>query len=405
MRDYEFIRDLTDPLGVKKLNDQLQMLWNKTKNTTGKDIRFDTIEAGSLIVGNNVSMGPDAYISWGNVSSKPSLVYPSDIMDFVTSSNVYTIIGGDYVITGKIYADRIYGGSLTLGGSLNARGTLEIRDASNNTVMTLNNTGLHMEVGSINTRDQYTNDERTKVQGNSIEQYNTSGKRRTRLDTDGLYQYSAPSSSDEGLLTGSFRSSWWANSKDNVRIASHRSNADIILSPDGSGKVILSTVVDIGTAGAQLDGTGGNARLRSASGNTTVTAQADGNVVFYHSGTARHVFTAAGTKTGGSIEIEGHNYGMSPIDSPRILISDLMCNVQATEEGTLVELDSTLSKAINGYSVFVSGEAKVTDKTKESFIIKGTEIVDLYIIGTRVQQEDVYWMELPKDEEDIADED
>ena len=38
MKEYQEIRD-TSPLGLKMLNDQLRLLWFKTKNTNTKDIR------------------------------------------------------------------------------------------------------------------------------------------------------------------------------------------------------------------------------------------------------------------------------------------------------------------------------------------------------------------------------
>ncbi len=366
MRDFEEIRD-TSPLGLKKLNDQLRQLWFKTKNATGKDIRFDTIEAGSLIVGNNVSMGPDAYISWGNVLNPPSFATQADIMNFVTSGQVYTIIGQDFVVTGKIYADQIFGTEL-VGKTIRTSAGALYTSLQNATLSFVTPLGTAMYFGS-----------NPVLSGQSIIGYNAF---LSAYSYDGYLDINSSNGVKvNGLVLAT--QSWVTSQNYSTGIPSS-----------------IANVTDIGNQGAQLDGSGGNARLRSASGNTTMSGQNDGNIVFYYSGTAKHVFKSDGTKTGGSIEIEGHNYGMSPVDSPRVLISDLIRDIQATEEGTLVEFDSTLSKAINGYSVFVSGNATITDRTKESFIVTGTEVVDLYVIGTRVQQEEVYWMEMPENEEE-----
>ena len=56
----------------------------------------------------------------------------------------------DYARLGKLVADYIQGGTLTLGGMNNTNGTMLILDAAGNTVGTWDNTGIHIFNGTIN---------------------------------------------------------------------------------------------------------------------------------------------------------------------------------------------------------------------------------------------------------------
>ena len=62
---------------------------------------------------------------------------------------VATIIDAGFIQTGTMVADRIYGGTLTLGGANNANGQLVIKDASSNTVGTWNNNGIQLLKGTV----------------------------------------------------------------------------------------------------------------------------------------------------------------------------------------------------------------------------------------------------------------
>ena len=55
-------------------------------------------------------------------------------------------IVADYITTGALSADRIYGGTLTLGGVNNQNGQLTVNDSSNALVGTLNNAGLEFVI-------------------------------------------------------------------------------------------------------------------------------------------------------------------------------------------------------------------------------------------------------------------
>jgi phage minor structural protein len=101
-----------------------------------------------------------------------------------------------------------------------------------------------------------------------------------------------------------------------------------------------------------------------------------------------------GTKVGGTIELDNRNWGMSPVDSPKILISDLMLNRAITPEGTLIMLDEKFSRSINGYAILPSKDVVITKKLPGSFIASGNGIVDFYLIGKRVGHEQDNWTDL-----------
>ena len=58
-------------------------------------------------------------------------------------------IVADYITTGTMYADRIKGGTLTLGGASNASGLLQVKDASNNLVGEWGYGGIRLYKGTV----------------------------------------------------------------------------------------------------------------------------------------------------------------------------------------------------------------------------------------------------------------
>src|SRR5690606_2599787 len=112
--------------------------------------------------------------------------------------------------------------------------------------------------------------------------------------------------------------------------------------------------------------------------------KSDGRLAIVQGGVETHAFTPDGPKKGGSIEIDGVRWGMSPLDSPRVLISDLMLGVDVTEGGTLIELDERLGKAMESYTVFANKPVEISGIEKFSFKVSGyTGKVDLLILGIR----------------------
>lgn len=160
---------------------------------------------------------------------------------------------------------------------------------------------------------------------------------------------------------------------------------------DASGYTVTATTFSGNATG--VDALGADAVLKCSAGNYALMNASYMQVVI--GGAIKHQFNADGTKVGGTIEIDGKNWGMSPVDSPRILISDLILGQKITPKGTIILLDEKFSKAINGYAVFPSrSDVVISGKKKDSFCVSGIGEVDLYIIGKRVGQEDVNWINM-----------
>lgn len=131
--------------------------------------------------------------------------------------------------------------------------------------------------------------------------------------------------------------------------------------------------------------------------------QFDNGQVQFHMGstTATHAFFPDGTKVGGTIEIDGTTYGMSPVDSPQVLIEYIEFNVELSEIGTKVYVDKTFLKATENFAVFPSN-GNVIEKGSDYFIIAGSGVADVRIVGKRTGYNRAFWGDiesLPKPEE------
>lgn len=137
----------------------------------------------------------------------------------------------------------------------------------------------------------------------------------------------------------------------------------------------------------------GALRLYTESEETGFVAWNDGTAAIYCDGRERHAFYDDGTKKGGSIEIDGTIFGMSPVDSPQTLIEDILFDVEVEETGTIVKLDSTYAKTISRYAVFPSnGKVEVVEKQNGYFKVSGyTGKVDFSVKGSRIDKEHEYF--------------
>ncbi len=144
----------------------------------------------------------------------------------------------------------------------------------------------------------------------------------------------------------------------------------------------------------KIDASGGTFRFYvSKTTDTGIRILGDGTVSFLVNGTAKHVFYPGGTKAGGTIEVDGVNLGMSPIDSPKVLLEDVLFDIDIQEEGTTVVLDSTFLKTISTYAVFCSNHnVNIVSKDRTSFAVRGyTGKVDFRVIGYRIGYEEQYY--------------
>lgn len=122
----------------------------------------------------------------------------------------------------------------------------------------------------------------------------------------------------------------------------------------------------------------------------------NGQVNLFAGGSIKHSFYPDGTKAGGSIEIDGENLGMSPVDSPQVLIEYIEFDVELTHSGTRIELDNKFRKAVSNFAVFPNN-GSVTEKGDSYFILKGEGVADVRIIGKRIGQEKTFWTDMDKE--------
>lgn len=134
--------------------------------------------------------------------------------------------------------------------------------------------------------------------------------------------------------------------------------------------------------------------------NNYIRQQDDGRVSFYAGGNRVHSFAADGTKSGGSIIIDNENLGMSPLDSPQILIEYIEFDVDLSNEKTKIFLDNRFAKAIENYAVFLNN-GKVIEKGDNYFVIEGTGTADCRIIGERAGYRGSFWSNMESDQEMI----
>lgn len=111
--------------------------------------------------------------------------------------------------------------------------------------------------------------------------------------------------------------------------------------------------------------------------------QSDGTIRFYMGGSVKHSFNPNGTKSGGSIEVDGVNLGMSPIDSPQLLLEYIDFNIPLSEEGVKVIVDETYLKTVDHFAIFPNN-GQVVEKGINYFVIKGSGTADVRIVGERI---------------------
>lgn len=133
-------------------------------------------------------------------------------------------------------------------------------------------------------------------------------------------------------------------------------------------------------------------RIRT-DGNTYIRLATDGTVSFVAGATNRHVFYPNGTKTGGTIEVDGRTLGMSPIDSPQMLLEYIDFDIPLTSEGTKVFIDDTYLKTVENFAIFPNNGV-IVEKGLDYFIIKGEGVADCRIIGERVSYGGIFYDEI-----------
>ncbi len=274
------INDIT-PRSLQNLNDNFRILWLKVfgnidtadiqdEAITGRKIKAgsitaDKIKAGELEVGKNVTMGPDAIISWSQVQNVPDFVtnsnldtllasYPTEtdlnnaIQDFVTNTALTTILGEDYIVTGKIYANQITAGTLT--GFVIRTSTRDVRAEMDNDAFITYNGGfkcIDMSTGSLKFYD-YNDYQRCLI-----------GMVSDNLELDADYDINISAGGDINISSDYLNISSYLDLSDSAAISGG-------LNVDGTTHLNASRVY-FGDSGSYIEATSTGIRLKFDSSN------------------------------------------------------------------------------------------------------------------------------------------
>jgi phage minor structural protein len=159
-----------------------------------------------------------------------------------------------------------------------------------------------------------------------------------------------------------------------------------------TGRWYFDTNLDLpGNAEINLDG----GTPRWSMNNANYIFQNSSQIRFYMGGSPVHVFALDGTKSGGSVVVDGQNLGMSPIDSPQVLLEYIEFDVPLSEAGTKVYVDETYLKTVGNFAAFASN-GDIVEKGSNYFVIVGADggTADVRIVGERVGYEGSFYADL-----------
>ena len=163
--------------------------------------------------------------------------------------------------------------------------------------------------------------------------------------------------------------------------------------------VLKGGVVGFGTStsasGVSVDPAGGDARWRRDVNNYMRQTATALDLVF--GGTIRHSFKSDGSKAGGTIDTESFGVlGMAPIDSPKLLIADLIVTeIQGVAEITIdpryVETIEPGTLTVFAKAIGQGATVEVLEINDSSFKLSGEGKVNCFIIGIRRGCKDNYF--------------
>ncbi|HBF4443246.1 TPA: tail fiber domain-containing protein [Clostridioides difficile] len=155
--------------------------------------------------------------------------------------------------------------------------------------------------------------------------------------------------------------------------------------------------IDVGDDGyTRMDLTGGNFRLYTSEDwddDNGIVIWKRGAISFMINGEEKQQFARNGSKSAGSIELNGTTFGMSPIDSPKFLIEDILFDIEVEEIGTIIKLNNIFAQSILNFAVFSSNSnCRVVKKGEDYFKVVGyTGKCDFRVIGKRIGYEHTYY--------------
>ncbi|MDC3414262.1 phage tail spike protein [Terrihalobacillus insolitus] len=182
------------------------------------------------------------------------------------------------------------------------------------------------------------------------------------------------------------------NDFNNGNVSVNAVGGALYLGYSNTSKVQLQVNTSIQGYG-ELVGESGYTRFRGIEGShdaSIIINRSDQVIGFYQNGNYRHRFFTDGSKAGGSIEVDGINLGMSPIDSPQILLEYIEFDVPLSTDGTKIYLDATWLKTVENFAVFPNN-GTIIEKGIDYVIISGEGNADIRFIGERKGYADVFY--------------
>ena len=149
----------------------------------------------------------------------------------------------------------------------------------------------------------------------------------------------------------------------------------------------------LGSSNCRIDTTEGFLRLFTSyegSADYGIRISPSGGFSVMVNNVGKHALNADGSKYGGSMEIEGITYGMSPTDSPQTLIEYIIPNVVVENEKKL-ELDPIYIKMISYYVAFLSNKnINIKEKGENYILLEGNGTTDILIKGQRKEASEYF---------------
>jgi phage minor structural protein len=143
--------------------------------------------------------------------------------------------------------------------------------------------------------------------------------------------------------------------------------------------------------GGKINTSAGQMRLQLDDSNYIL--QSTTQFRIYFGGIVKHQFSSDGTKSGGSIEVDGQTLGMSPIDSPQVLLEYVEFNINLVPEGVKVVVDPTWLKTVEHFDVFPN-KGELVEVGVDYFVVRGTGKASCRIIGERAGYAGVFYADL-----------
>ena len=310
---------------------------------------------------------------------------------YITNGTLY--INAEYINTGYMKADRIQGGTLTLGGADNGSGILTVKNSSGTTIVTLNNAGIDVNKGTI-TGASITLGGSSDGNGTLVVK-NASNTTVVTLNRNGINAtagtFSGQLSSATGSFSGSITNQTSGTNPSRITISS----GSISIDDPTSSRAAMVMKAEL--AGSSLSFTGADyykfARsttntpaLEINAVNSSMSSQID---VYGDLNIWRSLWTSGGAYISADLMVEGSkerlittsDYGKRALyayETPTPYFGDIGDGVISNDGKCYISVESIFAETVslNNYQVFLQkyddGDCFVSEKHSSYFVVTGT---------------------------------